>query len=70
MKNATKKQSDGPKHQSHPPKIDDKQEEKKDENLPKKKVDQKFWTLDFGLETFVGLLLLLFKHLDPPQTKH
>jgi hypothetical protein len=37
---------------------------KKDEILPKK-VDQKFWTLDFGLETFVGLLLLLlFKHLD------
>jgi hypothetical protein len=24
----------------------------------------KVWTLDFGLETFVGLLLLLFKQLD------
>ncbi len=67
MQTATKKQSDGPKHQIHPSKIDDKQEEKKDENL--QKVDQKFglWTLDLKR---LLVFFFFFSNNLTPKTKH
>jgi hypothetical protein len=50
--------------QSDPPKIDDKQEEKKDENFTK--VDQKFglWTLDLKRFLVFFFFFFFFKHLD------